>query len=104
MIINQEKSGHDRTSPADKWTIFFYLTLDSLGKIAVQLSLSDNNLSTTLWAENESTNQQIDNNLASLRSRFQETGLNVVSLEHHPLTPVQTGLELRHSSLIKAKI
>ncbi len=104
LIINQEKSGHDRTSPADKWTIFFYLTLDSLGKIAVQLSLSDNNLSTTLWAENESTNQQIDNNLASLRSRFQETGLNVVSLEHHPLTPVQTGLELRHSSLIKAKI
>ncbi len=104
LIVQQEKSRDEETSHADKWTVSFNLSLESLGKITVQLSLSDNNLSSTIWAENPGTNQQINKNLLSLDARLQRAGLNVVALEQHPLTPARSGLELRSSSLIKAEI
>ncbi|MBA1196748.1 flagellar hook-length control protein FliK [Pseudomonas plecoglossicida] len=80
------------------WRIELAFDLPPLGPLQVQAQLSQGRLSGQLWAELPRTAQLIDSQLASLRARLLERGLEVGDLACHPGTPPQgprTRLEQR---------
>lgn len=71
------------------WRIELAFDLPPLGPLQVQAQLSQGRLSGQLWAELPQTAQLIDSQLASLRTRLLDRGLEVGDLHCHAGTPPQ---------------
>ncbi|WP_411561986.1 flagellar hook-length control protein FliK [Pseudomonas shirazensis] len=71
------------------WRIELAFDLPPLGPLQVQAQLSQGRLSGQLWAELPQTAQLIDSQLASLRTRLLDRGLEVGDLQCHAGTPPQ---------------
>jgi flagellar hook-length control protein FliK len=71
------------TTALDDGRIDFHMSLEppELGQVRVQLTLSDQTLTARLVAQDASTRQLIQSQMASLRQRLQETGLGLGQID-----------------------
>lgn len=83
----QDTPEHDKNQPqASKerlWRVDLAFDLEPLGPMQVQAQLSQDRLSSQLWASRPTTAQLIESQLDNLRERLQACGLNVTDLQCH---------------------
>jgi hypothetical protein len=80
------------------WRVELAFDMEPLGPLQVQAQLISGSLSSQLWAERPYTASLIERNLAALRQRLLDSGLNVGDIDCHLGTPpqgAQTRLEQR---------
>ncbi|OYQ04258.1 flagellar hook-length control protein FliK [Pseudomonas mandelii] len=80
------------------WRVDLAFDMEPLGPLQIQAQLIKGSLSSQLWAERPYTASLIESNLAGLRQRLLDSGLNVGDLDCHLGTPPQgpqTRLEQR---------
>ena len=80
------------------WRVELAFDMEPLGPLQVQAQLISGSLSSQLWAERPYTASLIESNLAALRQRLLDSGLNVGDIDCHLGTPpqgAQTRLEQR---------
>jgi hypothetical protein len=80
------------------WRVDLAFDMEPLGPLQIQAQLIKGSLSSQLWAERPYTASLIENNLAGLRQRLLDSGLNVGDLDCHlgkPPQGPQTRLEQR---------
>ena len=95
----QPQERRDEREPKQQlWRVDLAFDLEPLGPLQVQAQLIAGSLSSQLWAERPYTASLIENNLAALRQRLLDSGLNVGDLDCHQGIPPQgpqTRLEQR---------
>ncbi|WP_131108840.1 flagellar hook-length control protein FliK [Pseudomonas sp. Sample_10] len=95
----QPQERRDEREPKQQlWRVDLAFDMEPLGPIQVQAQLIKGSLSSQLWAERPYTASLIESNLATLRARMLDCGLNVGDLDcHHGKPPQgpQTRLEQR---------
>lgn len=104
LEIQYEDSQNSQANPARKWNLRLSIDIAPLGKINVHLNLLDKDLSSSIWAEQQSTNDLIKYNLPRLKNRLQQAGLNVIALDQHPLGRQNSRDALYPSPLVRTKI
>ncbi|MCJ8204229.1 flagellar hook-length control protein FliK [Pseudomonas sp. RGM2987] len=88
----------ERETKQQLWRVEMAFDLAPLGPLQVQVQLLSGTLSSQLWAQRPYTANLIESNLAALRERLVNCGLNVGDLDCHLGTPPQgpkTRLEQR---------
>lgn len=101
LCIEKEKK-HQHKKKAVMWSVTLSLSPKGLGPIQVRVSLSNDIINTSFWAENPKTKAFIHENLSMLKSRYREVGLTVGSLNtHEGRAPEQSSADdfLRHTLL-----
>lgn len=73
---------HDRnTKPESEkekvWTVNLKINFEDKGAVSARLSILDKEVSATLWSENQTLNDLIDNNLPLLSKRIENCGLSM---------------------------
>jgi hypothetical protein len=95
----QPQERRDEREPKQQlWRVELAFDMEPLGPMQVQAQLIKGSLSSQLWAERPYTASLIESNLAALRARMLDCGLNVGDLDcHHGKPPQgpQTRLEQR---------
>ena len=95
----QPKERHEERPPKQHlWRVELAFDMEPLGPLQVQAQLISGSLSSQLWAERPYTASLIESNLAALRQRLLDSGLNVGDIDCHLGTPpqgAQTRLEQR---------
>lgn len=104
LKIQYEDTQAQLENPPRKWIVNLSLDIAPLGMIHVQLNLLGEALSSSIWAEQAFTNTLITQNLPTLEKRLQQSGLNVVSINHHPIKQRGPADKQQHSSLLSTKI
>ena len=104
LEIQYEDTQNSQANPARKWSLRLSIDIAPLGKINVHLNLLDKDLSSSIWAEKQSTNDLIKYNLPRLKNRLQQAGLNVIALNQHPLGRHNSRDVLYPSPLVRTKI
>lgn len=77
----EESDGPRKTGRVAEWRFSLALDLDESGAVFFEVSLRDIQVSARVWAEQQDTLRRVQEELAGLRSRFSELGLEVVDLE-----------------------
>ncbi|WP_426235145.1 flagellar hook-length control protein FliK [Pseudomonas sp. TWP3-2] len=93
-----EQRRDDREPKKQLWRVDLAFDMEPLGPMQIQAQLSSGSLSSQLWAERPYTASLIESNLAALRQRLLDCGLNVGDLDCHLGSPPQgnqTRLEQR---------
>jgi hypothetical protein len=93
-----EERREEREPKQQLWRVELAFDMEPLGPMQVQAQLIKGSLSSQLWAERPYTASLIESNLAVLRARMLDCGLNVGDLDcHHGKPPQgpQTRLEQR---------
>ncbi|VVP76080.1 flagellar hook-length control protein FliK [Pseudomonas fluorescens] len=88
----------ERPAKQHLWRVELAFDMEPLGPLQVQAQLISGSLSSQLWAERPYTASLIESNLAALRQRLLDSGLNVGDIDCHLGTPpqgAQTRLEQR---------
>ncbi len=85
LKIRHEEAESQQDSRTRKWTVTLSFDIAPLGKIHVQLKLLGEKLSSSIWAEQILTNNLIRQHLSYLEKRLQQSGLNVVTINQHPV-------------------
>lgn len=104
LKIQYEDTQTQLENPVRKWTVNLSFDVAPLGMIHVQLNLLGEELSSSIWAEQAFTNTLIKQNLPHLEKRLQQTGLNVIAINQHPINKQVPGDKQRQSSLVSTKI
>src|SRR5689334_2943144 len=95
----QPKERREEREPKQQlWRVELAFAMEPLGPLQIQAQLIKGSLSSQLWAERPYTASLIESNLAALRQRLLDSGLNVGDLDCHLGTPPQgpqTRLEQR---------
>ncbi|MEX3772077.1 flagellar hook-length control protein FliK [Pseudomonas sp. MYb118] len=95
----QPQERRDEREPKQQlWRVDLAFDMEPLGPLQVQAQLIAGSLSSQLWAERPYTASLIESNLAALRQRLLDSGLNVGDFDCHQGTPPQgpqTRLEQR---------
>ncbi|MBS3803709.1 MAG: flagellar hook-length control protein FliK [Oleiphilaceae bacterium] len=76
-----EDSAGRKAARVAEWRFSLALDLDEQGSVFFEVSLRDVQVSARVWAENQDTLRQAREDMATLRSRFNALGLDVVGLE-----------------------
>lgn len=69
-----------RSSRKNRWRVFMELTLDEMGALAAEISVLEDNLQVTLWAEKGDLRQRANAHLLKLRQDLEQQGLTVQEL------------------------
>jgi hypothetical protein len=88
----------EREPKQQLWRVDLAFDMEPLGPLQIQAQLIKGSLSSQLWAERSYTASLIESNLAALRQRLLDCGLNVGDLDCHlgaPPQGTQTRLEQR---------
>ncbi len=103
-ITYEERPGDDGSSER-KWSMAITLDLENMGKIHIRVTQLGEEISSSIWAENDSTYRLIDQHLEQLSERLQRTGLNIDCINCFP-GPMQTlsQLDPTSQSLVSIKI
>jgi hypothetical protein len=95
----QPQERRDEREPKQQlWRVDLAFDMEPLGPLQIQAQLIQGSLSSQLWAERPYTASLIESNLAALRQRLLDSGLNVGDLDCHQGKPPQgpqTRLEQR---------
>ncbi|MGE8189431.1 flagellar hook-length control protein FliK [Pseudomonas sp. NPDC086278] len=96
---DQPQERRDEREPQQQlWRVDLAFDMEPLGPLQIQAQLIKGSLSSQLWAERPYTASLIESNLAALRQRLLDSGLNVGDIDCHLGTPPQgpqTRLEQR---------
>ncbi|MCU7250606.1 flagellar hook-length control protein FliK [Pseudomonas koreensis] len=84
-----EQRRDEREPKQQLWRVDLAFDMEPLGPMQIQAQLISGSLSSQLWAERPYTASLIDSNLAALRQRLLDRGLNVGDLDCHLGTPPQ---------------
>ncbi len=73
---------HDRNSKSENdkeqiWTVNLKINFKDKGAVSARLSIFGNEVSATLWSEDQRLNDLVDNNLSLLRTRIEKCGLSM---------------------------
>ena len=73
---------HDRNSKPDSekekvWSVNLKINFQNKGAVSARLSILDKEVSASLWSEEQTLNDLIDNNLSLLRRRIEKCGLSL---------------------------
>ncbi len=101
LCIEKEKNRQHKKKTI-MWSVTLSLSPKGLGPIQVRVSLADEIINTSFWAENPKTKIFIHDNLQTLKSRYRELGLKVGTLNtHEGRAPAQTSADdfLHHTLL-----
>ncbi|MDH3354312.1 MAG: flagellar hook-length control protein FliK [Chromatiales bacterium] len=103
QIERKEKDKDDNESIS--WGITLQVDLTPLGPMRVQLKLKDKAVSTTFWAEKQSTLTLVNQNLPTLKGAFERAGLVVTDLRvlHGLITPMEDNIP-KDLSLLNVKV
>jgi hypothetical protein len=82
LRIDKQAKGQDKKKKA-MWSVTLAFDLKGLGPVQARVSLANDIINTTFWAENEKTTHLIQEHLQTLRNRYRETGLNIGALNAH---------------------
>lgn len=80
LRIDEEKQKGDDNEDAEKaskWKLALTFDLEDLGPIFIQVNLTPPTISSTIWAENQTTLKLINQEAHNLRESFSELGLTV---------------------------
>jgi hypothetical protein len=91
LRLRAEREGDGPDPGARRWTVDLSLAFEPLGPLHARLSLADERLSATLWAERPATATLLDQHLRMLGDGLARAGLDVAHLAARvgrPPTPV----------------
>ncbi len=95
-----EEAPSSAEAPAGRWCISVAFELDPLGPMHARLTLQDQKVSASLWAESSATAGLIGRHAAELREMLDDAGLSVGDILCVHGTPPQDPLESSPSRLI----
>lgn len=78
--IGREDAGGN-SAEETTWSLTLHMQLPPLGPMRVQLRLQGDNLSTLIWSERPDTNRLVQSHLNTLRTAYEQQGLEVKRLE-----------------------
>ncbi len=82
IVIEEEKPNqHDDEERGHAWSISLAFDLEGLGPLHAKLRLVENKVSTLFWAEREETTQLLNQHIANLTQRYQQSGLEAAELQ-----------------------
>ncbi|WP_409317246.1 flagellar hook-length control protein FliK [Pseudomonas sp. KCJK9016] len=84
-----ERRDSERETRQPLWRVDLAFDMEPLGPMQIQAQLISGSLSSQLWVERPYTADLIESNLAALRQRLLDRGLNVGDLDCHLGTPPQ---------------
>ena len=96
LRIDKQQKGQDKKKDTT-WSVTLAFNLKGLGPIQTRISLVNESINTTFWAENNKTANLINEHLQTLRDQYAEVGLNIGILSAHsgqPPHPTPTNTNL----------
>ncbi|MCF6325199.1 MAG: flagellar hook-length control protein FliK [Gammaproteobacteria bacterium] len=87
-----------------RWRITLTLDLPAIGTIYATITVQGEQTSTTLWADEESTVQLIDNNLQLLRDALDEHGVSSDEINCQHGSPPAPPRQQRHTLLVDTRV
>ncbi|HEC12164.1 MAG TPA: hypothetical protein ENI80_02790 [Acidiferrobacteraceae bacterium] len=85
LRIQRDAEGHD--GEVEKWSVWLAFDFEGLGPVRTLISAHGNNVSVSLWAEQDHTAAAFDQNLGQLRANLDRAGLEVGRLASQPGKP-----------------
>ncbi len=70
----------ERSTKKSRWVAFLEMEVRAQGKLAVELSVTDQQIDAVFWSDDEQLRQDADRNLSSLRQHLESRGLTVTDL------------------------
>lgn len=97
FFINQEEKSNNQGEKNKHWLINLHVELPQLGLLGIEISMFENECSTTFWSESASTLSQISLHVQPLRQRLTEQGIivNDVQSRHGTLAKRKQNFEQR---------
>jgi hypothetical protein len=91
FFINKEEKENSQGEKKNHWFINLHFDLPKLGELGVEISMFENECSTTFWSESSSALNQLSYHVQPLRERLTEQGIIV------------SDVQSRHGTLSKRK-
>jgi hypothetical protein len=97
FFINKEEKQNAKGEKKNHWFINLHFDLPQLGELGIEISMFDNECSTTFWSESSLTLNQISYHVQPLRERLTEQGIIVsdVQSRHGTLTKRKQNIQQR---------
>lgn len=96
MRIAYEEGAGKRERSGRTWQVNITLELEELGKIDVRLTMSGNEISSSVWAANSDTYQLLTQNIDQLSAQLQRAGLKVDAINCFPGAREQSTVQLEN--------
>lgn len=85
LRIEQDQSSHTSSDTSkNTWTVTLAMDIDNLGPLHARITLADQEVSATLWAERDSTVTLLDQHLKELRRDLDHAGLKTGAIRCQP--------------------
>lgn len=81
LDIQTDKDPDNENNENQVWTVNLRINFENIGAVSARLSLYDKEISATLWSEDESINNLINNYLPSLEKQISRCGLLLGKIE-----------------------
>ncbi|MCJ8283226.1 MAG: flagellar hook-length control protein FliK [Rivularia sp. ALOHA_DT_140] len=91
FYIDKEERQSSEGEKKHHWFINLHFDLPHLGKLGIEISMFENECSTTFWSESRPALNQLSQHIQPLRERLSEQGIII------------NNLQSRHGTLIKRK-
>lgn len=91
FFIDKEEKENSKGDKKNNWFINLHFELPVLGTMGIEISMFENECSTTFWSESKTTLSQISQHIQPLRERLTEQGIIV------------NDIQSRHGTLAKRK-
>lgn len=97
FYIEQEEKKNKHGEKKQQWSVNLHFELPKLGQLGIEITLFENECSTTFWSESSSTLSQLSQHIQPLRQRLTEQGILVNDLQsrHGILTKSQHNIKQR---------
>lgn len=97
FFIDKEEKETTEGEKKNHWFINLHFDLPILGTIGIEISMFENECSTTFWSESSSTLSQISKHIQPLRERLTEQGIIVSDIQsrHGTLTKRKQNIQQR---------
>lgn len=79
-----ESGRKERTTKKSRWVAFLEMEVRAQGKLAVELSVTDQQVDAVFWSDDEQLRRDADQNLGNLRQHLEDRGLTVTDLRCSP--------------------
>ncbi len=89
LDIQHDKESKSENDKEQIWTVNLNINFQDKGAVSARLSILDKEVSATLWSEDQTLNDLIDNNLPLLSKRIEKCGLSmgkIVCLTGSPIS------------------
>lgn len=103
LRIEQDQSSNVSSATSkNTWTVTLAMDVDNLGPLHARITLTDQEVSATLWAERDSTVTLLDQHLKELRLDLDHAGLKTGAIRCQPGEPPQAAM-IKGAALVDLK-